>query len=393
MRRPYFTRVWVLQELHLANKVSCCCGSTVQSFRHLPALNTLFEFWMEDYTFTKCTDHLRVVLRKVPFIRRSHAVRSTYPDFREIRAARGCLVLAFKELVFQELTTLLIDIQDFLCADVRDKLYGILSLIDWGRGPTPTPDYSKDNFQVAVDAFSAITRCGNRVNLEPNLYFARWMLELFAVTPHTASLCQAIGMRSGRCEKDMLPRFQKLHIIAEPWLGVKIRDHHDHQDGLEEDDTKIPQLWREQKMKFSTLRSDRHGPVSIFAPMNTRANDWYISARWYRPSDIGGHATELILRRSTNGRYTFIGPTRSAADVTNEYMGATRVVQVRAAKTVPKDSFQAFWQPEDLLVLTWRLYQITFNRALENQTSGFVNTRICAFQDSSYCTKVFEDDT
>jgi hypothetical protein len=58
MRRPYFTRVWVLQELFLAEQISYCCGTTVQLVTDLLALNTLFEFWMEDYTFTTWTRRL-----------------------------------------------------------------------------------------------------------------------------------------------------------------------------------------------------------------------------------------------------------------------------------------------------------------------------------------------
>ena len=38
MKRPYFTRVWVLQELHLATRVSYCCGVGRTARRVFPSI-------------------------------------------------------------------------------------------------------------------------------------------------------------------------------------------------------------------------------------------------------------------------------------------------------------------------------------------------------------------
>jgi hypothetical protein len=39
----------------------------------------------------------------------------------------------------------------FNCADLRDKIYGALSLINWGNNPVPIPDFNKDSFQLATE--------------------------------------------------------------------------------------------------------------------------------------------------------------------------------------------------------------------------------------------------
>jgi hypothetical protein len=332
MRRPYFTRLWILQELHLAHRGSYCCGTTVQSFGHLLALNTLIEFWMTDTTFNKWIGHLGVALRALPFTRRSHAVRPTGSNFEKTHAARRCLVFVFEEPVVQDLAMVLIDIEHYECADVRDKLYGILSLVDWSRSPIPTPDYGKDNFQVAVDALSAITMCGNRFLMGSDLYCARYVLKLFTVTLSVTALRQAIEMRSGRSENPLVPRYDELVVAksVDQWLGMKIRDHDEHRDGLEEDDTRLQRLLREQKKGFTILRRDPREPTSIFAPLDTRADDWYLSARRNRSSDTGGHITGLITRRLENGRYTLIGPALKRPNETCVSMGAIRVQEPAA---------------------------------------------------------------
>ena len=46
MEPPYFSRVWVLQKLHLAPNISLCCGTDVRSFNYLLAVSILVEFWI-----------------------------------------------------------------------------------------------------------------------------------------------------------------------------------------------------------------------------------------------------------------------------------------------------------------------------------------------------------
>jgi hypothetical protein len=122
--------------------------------------------------------------------------------------------MAFKEPVLQEPAVTLIDIEQFECSDVRDKLYGVLALVDWGRCPIPSPDYSKDNFQVAVDSLSAMSVCENRTFMGSDLCCARYVLKVFAVTLTTASLRNAIQMRPRKTQEPMLPNSDRLDVVA-----------------------------------------------------------------------------------------------------------------------------------------------------------------------------------
>ncbi|PZC88992.1 HET domain containing protein, partial [Pyrenophora tritici-repentis] len=79
----------------------------------------------------------------------------------------------------------------FQCADPRDRLYGVLNLMDWKDGQKPTPDYNKDNFEVELDALNVI--------LELNPLESCWpekLIEIFHVTLAVDSLQHVIAARS-----------------------------------------------------------------------------------------------------------------------------------------------------------------------------------------------------
>lgn len=59
----------------------------------------------------------------------------------------GSFFLLIEEVVFR-----------LECADPRDKVYGILSLIDWGDVAPPSPDYTQSDLQVAVEFMRALAR-------------------------------------------------------------------------------------------------------------------------------------------------------------------------------------------------------------------------------------------
>ena len=49
IKRPYFSRVWVLQELHQAPQLSFCCGTELCSANDMVALSMLVTFWLYEY--------------------------------------------------------------------------------------------------------------------------------------------------------------------------------------------------------------------------------------------------------------------------------------------------------------------------------------------------------
>jgi hypothetical protein len=48
-QRPYFSRLWVLQELHSASRAWLCCGKVVESFVTLRTIDILLQFWAREW--------------------------------------------------------------------------------------------------------------------------------------------------------------------------------------------------------------------------------------------------------------------------------------------------------------------------------------------------------
>ena len=97
-----------------------------------------------------------------------------------------------------------------MSALIRDKLYGILSLVDWEGNPRPSKDYSKDDFQVSVNALKLVAMYES-----PQKYLSMWTraqdtLWVFGITLAAASLRKAIEIRSGSFEESMLLSSSKL---------------------------------------------------------------------------------------------------------------------------------------------------------------------------------------
>jgi hypothetical protein len=305
MRRPYFKRVWVLQELYLARKGSYYFGMTVQSFESLLALDRLLDFWLVGWYMVPIS-WLRLASRMVqdiPVSRRVKACMLMDGPLSQVIAERKCLDLASQTQVLPELASVLHVVDKFQCADLHDKLYGILSLVDWSRTPKPTPNYDKDSFQLAIDTLSLLS------SLDLVYSLIRWAMDillLFEVTWNVTSLREALELRSGLLEETLIPKSDRLdtaHHIYHPWFGVKISDHHGYLDGFEEDGKNTRCSRREPNDGFTVLY-DHLGGISAYAPLDTRAGDWLVSnhelcARW----------NGLIVRNSGEEQYSIVGPT------------------------------------------------------------------------------------
>ena len=158
MKRPYFSRVWVLQKLHLAPNNSLCCGTDVRSFNYLLAVSILVEFWInipdykESLTFPVSSTE-KLFSWQPWFLRRqeSCATETFKEGFRAIQNQRGCLSLASSTGGRRRLAVVLDVMNSFKCTDARDRLFGVLALVDWGRGKAVVPDYDKDSYQLAIE--------------------------------------------------------------------------------------------------------------------------------------------------------------------------------------------------------------------------------------------------
>lgn len=111
-------------------------------------------------------------------------------------AQRGCQALASGAWGPRRLAEVLDAMRHFQCADVRDELYGVLSLVDWHGSPVPIPDYSKDSFEIAVEILNRYL--GNRACApveEDVLVWAHQLYKVFALSTQQNTLQEALSIR------------------------------------------------------------------------------------------------------------------------------------------------------------------------------------------------------
>lgn len=129
LNRPYFHRVWIYQELSLAQDVKVLCGNSLLPISCL--CTTCFIPYMEiDWTWR----YPRLYF-SMPY---------------EIYNTEWLLEAGIKRQDAVYLDIVLHTVNLLHCQDPRDRIYGILSVINWeGRVPIQ-PDYNMDELDLAI---------------------------------------------------------------------------------------------------------------------------------------------------------------------------------------------------------------------------------------------------
>ena len=381
IRRPYFTRVWVLQELHLATGMSYCCGADVQPGESFRALDALVEYWVSPlyiYPYWTLYRYQRWLSQRSSFSskRSKDLWRPIQLALKKTGSSRVCLRLGVSAQK-QDLDDVLAMLRGFRCVDARDYLYGILSLVRWPDGHGPSPDYTKDNFEVAKQALSLWPRDHTCYAFRSN---CRRLFQLFGVTPTLQSLQDAIALRSSVApeadHRQLENRTSEFATVSTMWRGIQISDVSLIRKYI--GDRRQPEpvscyMERERNGRFVWLRGS--STVSVCAPVDTRMGDWCLVAN--------GHFTQpficgLILRKSKDDEYTVVGP--ALAKCWNHELDHPLANNSSLVK-----SFIGWSDPEDLLVLAWTLDQFADKEEVfDEDIEEFLGMRVCGWEDSSY---------
>ena len=131
-RRPYWSRLWILQEIALAKAVNILCGEDSLSWsrvRGLARIVLLYE--ISDSLKNTCPDLPRTQEHVVQDI--SYLVQSGANSHR--------LSKLLREACGRE------------CLDGRDRIYSIAALVDWShyKQPAVVPDYNKSATELALE--------------------------------------------------------------------------------------------------------------------------------------------------------------------------------------------------------------------------------------------------
>lgn len=128
--RPYWKRVWILQELFAAGSrgVLVLCGESVIEWDLLLVSATVLSSIADEESVRRC----KVLWKRPQEIQSIFEVISGHPLGRDLSLMAPRL-------------------DSFQCEDPRDRIFGTLRLIDWPVDVNPPkPDYSVDPFDLAI---------------------------------------------------------------------------------------------------------------------------------------------------------------------------------------------------------------------------------------------------
>lgn len=132
LARPYFSRVWILQELHLATRVEFFCSTDTVSAQEI---------------YTLC----RHITHSLPTTR----------ELLESAASEGNSTMSLNNALRK------VNDAKLQCSLMEDKLFGVLALVDWkGKAPI-VPNYEgRDVYNLAVTVLTKISELEGSVSHE-----------------------------------------------------------------------------------------------------------------------------------------------------------------------------------------------------------------------------------
>ncbi|KAF4848561.1 D-xylose 1-dehydrogenase [Colletotrichum siamense] len=426
IQRPYFSRVWIAQELLLARHVILCCGMDFQPFENLFTITRLLDnSWMCFASLRSgsaaglWSSHAAAKLRKVDMLRNTSLhFRFSYRNpfyhlansFGKLPLLRRFSIRKFRWFRVRELVTGRHDhpfelhkaislMQELECQDLRDRVYGIISLVDWeGREPI-FPDYTASVFQLAVKVVAKYAELrslhlGSQelANSETSvLSQVQHLLEILGLTAEAEDVQRAIKLRQrplilpmGPCQESCIPERYKDHS----WFGWQLTSANyvkpaESNENIVRDVTKefLPDLGLVQ---LRTPKNKNGDYTQVVLPATIKPGDWIILAGEFGRS----YHDECLILEENVGQFAIIGwGLRDIKSLSSQQQFSYTFGSIT-------EHFEVRFDPEDLVTL---VAQRDLNYSNRNksvpptsqlaQLSKSLATRVCKEQWSSYAVK------
>jgi hypothetical protein len=134
-RRNYWSRVWIIQELRFTSNIELHCGSRTLSWQALRAVISEKHFWKLPSTWWDDETPLTIWEDAIAFTPASTLVR--------LKKGRATTL---KDLLYLH--------RKSLCADPRDRVYGLLNIASDCQNGGIKADYTKSAYQLYVDVMA-----------------------------------------------------------------------------------------------------------------------------------------------------------------------------------------------------------------------------------------------
>jgi hypothetical protein len=419
LKRPYFSRVWILQELFLGKDISLCCGQSRTPIVYILAFNKLVNIWCdwEWVTYVGPRVLTSIVFRSADlcrFPRRVWKSSSMSSTIRALAARRGCLVLADSKLARYPALVILEALKDFECDDARDRIFGALSMTDWKDGNAPVPDYHKERFQVAVETMGIIMS-RTQASFEREYMYSRPSMMAIAallrtslgVLPEEESMQTAIDMRRQSSlhshphseHVKLTARLKQLPPLNSSAQKLDVVSYHAkqlHESGWVDEDWQGVELGFECSEEPGPIRvkenfSDTDGEsnfsylycgdrIIAYGPPDTKKGDWILwhtsFATFQWNSTIKYSVIAITIRPLANGTHGLVG----FVYLNPKKMEASALRKIRPYLK----QFDIYWHAQDLLLMEWHYSKQRPEVCSSSAMSSWLQMRICIEEGSSF---------
>jgi hypothetical protein len=305
--------------------VSFCCGTDIISSDQMMAISHLVSSWFQTRFFwsraMKITAYVSLLLSKCTKKKISYEMRAA------MGSGRFCLLLAFGKQLPRKLESSLKVVRQLQCSDERDRIYSILSLVDWPSGISPVPDYDKSAFDLAVETLGILFCDQRRARAYRFFEAAELLEELFNLLPMYESIHEAISTAPEPVGSKW-DEHSRSRTATRAWHATKIHPT----SSLSDEFAQLRVIGAPDDNEMNLLVDDNGVPFAE-ASARTQAGDWYIETYMYGLDswDMLG----LVVRASENSSLTVVGLARKLGNHRRRVVEDTWVFRKEAIEAYP----------------------------------------------------------
>lgn len=157
--RPYWRRLWVIQETGLTPRVDVACGRRIHKLEDIQRLCLFFRDVERDergYSENKPPGRGPIM----PLSSNDDPLTNFGSCYAIRRSQANSTAITFS------LAPFLPNLADTKCVDPRDRIYGLLSLLRWGVAGPPQPNYRIEPLSLALDVMARVKSDDERCELK-----------------------------------------------------------------------------------------------------------------------------------------------------------------------------------------------------------------------------------
>jgi hypothetical protein len=348
----------------MGSYVSFCCGADMIPSEQMIAISALIQIWCRrPWSRSWTADKAMLISRLLAKWTEKEISSDMYRAYKDAEPRRFCLSLAFEEQIPRTLVSILGVVHQSQCTDERDRIYGVLSLVDWPSGIAPVPNYQTSILDLAIEVLSILCTGPSRQGVFQCAELLKNVLKLSPVLKSINNTTNA----TPETVHSKWARQSRIRITDEDWHATKIHPSSSQSNKF----AQLHVVGAADDNKMALLVDDNGIPFAE-ASIDTRVGDWYVEMRSSSTSLKPWNTLGLIARISRNSTLSIVGLARKLGHHRNDFYDYF----------VRKEALKIHWDPWDALSLDVSLCS-------DKHEIGLDTIRICSSEYSSYAVFAF----